>query len=129
MVDSGISVVILCVSVAVILVTIFKIAVLIVELFKKERQFEINGLKGCISFILSSGLLAGIGYCLYHVPYILLKGASWNMVDKMGPGYVKNSVIYISAVIVVLYLYFILTSHFIKKRYIDFHDNGIKYDK
>lgn len=114
MIDIGISFTIFFITVVVSLITLFYITVLFVEVFKKHRRFEGNGIKGLVRFLGSLGFMAGMGYCLYNVPDILFYGASWNLLDKWGPGYAINAVVCISTVISLLYLYFILSTYFPK---------------
>lgn len=106
--------VVLCISGIVSLITLFYIFVLIKEIIGKKRRFEGNGINGVVTFILSTGLVAGIGYCLYKIPFVLFYGSSWNRLEKMGPGNTAGTVLCLAFVISVLYIYFVLTTYFTK---------------
>ncbi|HEX9062378.1 MAG TPA: cyclic peptide export ABC transporter, partial [Clostridia bacterium] len=96
------------------LITLFYIFVLVKEVIRKERAFEGNGIKGIVTFITSLGLMGFIGYCLYNIPLILYYGASWNRLEKVGPGNTVGTVICLAFVMLILYIYFVLSTYFTK---------------
>jgi putative pyoverdin transport system ATP-binding/permease protein len=115
MIDSRMFLFILYISTAIVLLTFYNISVLVFDIFKRKRKFKGNGISGLCSFIMSLGLMAGIGYCLFNIPKIFFYGVSWNMIEKVGPGYIINSIVCLSVVISILYLYLILSTYFIKE--------------
>lgn len=57
--------------------------------------------------------MGGIAYCLYHLPDAFLGGASWEMIEEMGPISLSVAVFSFSTVIPIFYLYFTFTNYFV----------------
>ncbi|MCX7922784.1 MAG: cyclic peptide export ABC transporter [Clostridia bacterium] len=114
MVNSGLSFAIMCITGLMCLVTLYYLVVVVVEIFKKQRKFKGDGIKGFATLILSMGLIGGIGYCLYYAPDILFLGSTWHMIEVIGPADLITAVISSCALLSVFYVYFVL-SHFFPK--------------
>ncbi len=114
MLNSGLSFTIIFISGIIILVTFYYLIVAIKEIYQKKRKFKGNGIKGILSLIMLLVLLTGFTYCVYNAPYILLNGYSWAMIEEWGPSVFLTAVFSLSFVVPVFFLYFLLTTFFVK---------------
>ena len=115
MLDNGLSITMVFITIVLSLVTAYYLMMVIKETFAKKRQFNGNGKKGFITLLFSLALVCGIAYCMYRAPYILFNGITWEMIDEFGPTMLIKAVTCLSIVIPLFYLYFILSYFFEKK--------------
>ena len=98
------------------LATIFFLAVSIKEIFTKKRHFNGKGINGVVCLILGSGLMGGLAFCLYNAPKILFNGVSWEMVRQSGPSALIDTVLSLSLLIPLLFIYFMVVYFFEKPK-------------
>lgn len=112
--DNGLGITMILVSVVFVLVTTYYLFVLFKEIFTRKRTFQGYGVKGISVLLFSFLLLGSIGYCLYKAPYALYN-STWAMIDEYGPSSLMNAVKCLVVVIPMFYLYYMLSYFFVKK--------------
>lgn len=116
---------ILIVSAVFLAIIIYFFVISIIQLAKGECEFRGNGIKGLAGFVLSLIFMAGLAYCLYHIPDVLLGGHSWYYISLAGPSSVIIAAISISVVIVAFYLYFLFNQFFVNKHRVPYFAIGV----
>lgn len=117
MFSNGLSITMIVVSAAFILATMFYIVMILKDIVTKQRTFRTNGIKDVGSILISLTLICGIFYCLYRAPYSLYYGISWELIDELGPSALIKGVVCLCIVIPLFYLYYLLSTFFVKEKY------------
>lgn len=115
-VTDHISILIIFISSAIIIGSIYYIVKMFREILKKERILDKQGIKTIYKICVSLIFMCGLSYSIYLIPYILYDGVSWGFVFVWLPISVKVCVYMIYISIWLAYSYFLLLSLY-KKDY------------
>ena len=95
-----------------LLIVFFLLVKTCVEIIKKKRKFNFNGIKSLVGYLLTISILGGLEYCLYKAPQILYKGVTWRAAKIWVPKTVYIAALELSVFIILLGLYLIIINLF-----------------
>lgn len=112
----NLSLTIVCILGIFTVITLYFLIKAIIELIKKERKFNGNGVKGALGFLFSLLVAGYIGYCVYLIPKVFFYGMSWTYIEEMGPTSLMAAVLSLAVLLPVFYVYLIFTTYFVNPR-------------
>ncbi len=112
----NVAITIIGISSLLVLVTLFFIIKCLRDIFRKQRNFKFNGIKGSSRFIFSFLFMLGLSYCIYIIPQVLYNGVSWKFVFVWLPKSVEVALYSVYITIWLIYVYLIFTSFFKKEK-------------
>ena len=111
-----VAIAIICISSFLVILTLFFMIKALREIFRKQRYFKFNCIKSSLRLIFSFVFMLGLSYCIYLMPQVLYSGVSWTFVFVWLPNSVKIALYLVYVAILLIYVYFIVTSFFKKIR-------------
>ncbi len=111
-----IAVIIICISVVLVLLTIYFMIKTIKETLKKQRHFKFKGVKSVIGLVFSFIFMLGVSYCIYIMPQILFGGLSWKFVFVWLPNSIATALYSVYITIWIVYIHFVFRSFFKKEK-------------
>lgn len=108
----GITFIVICISVLLMLITMVLILKTLVEIGKGKRKAVIKGKKILSGFVTSIVLLSGFTYCLYRLPNILFNQLPWESVVVWAPKQFSVSIIMIMMTSILFCIYYAISNIF-----------------
>ncbi len=87
---------------------------IVAEILKKRRKFSGMNKSKVAGYAISVLFIAVFGYCIYKVPEVLFSEFPWEAVKVWGPISVIIAIITTCSLVVLFYIYYVLTSIYIK---------------
>lgn len=97
-------------ALAVFLLIIYIVA----EILKKQREFSGMSKGKAVGYVVSALFISVFGYCIYKIPEVLFSEFPWSAVKVWGPISVIIAIITTGSLVVLFYIYYVLTSLYIK---------------
>ncbi|MGE5557189.1 MAG: cyclic peptide export ABC transporter [Bacillota bacterium] len=112
----NLSAAVICFAIPFILMIIWCIGAGLVQIVRKQRNFNGKGFKGFLCLIGSMVFMAGFCYIVYKTPYVLFWRLNWDFVAVWAPPSFMTAVRLIVTGASLLYLYFLLLYYFPKPK-------------
>jgi len=104
----------LLIAIILIVSFLFFIIKCVIQINRKQRHFQFNGIKSSLKITFYFLLMLGLSYFIYLIPRILFGGVSWGFSFVWSPNSVKVALYSLYTAIWIMYLYFMLISYFKK---------------
>ncbi|KNY24962.1 cyclic peptide export ABC transporter [Pseudobacteroides cellulosolvens] len=107
---------VICSAIFIIILILCLTIVALIETFKGVRRYQRFRIKHLLHIVTAVTSLSVFGYCLYIVPDILYGGLPWKFVCVWAPVSLVIALILLVAVVLLFFIYLILTSLFPKDK-------------